>query len=89
MKAVQRCGESRLCNVAFRCRYLLVDRAQLGLGCRYAAGIRAGTEPPSDSPAAILCANDAARLAGIAGYKLLYRSPADVYRLFELASESR
>jgi hypothetical protein len=80
---------SRMLREDFHCRYLLVDRAQLGIGCRYAAGIRAGTEPPPDSPAAILCVNDAARLGGLAGYKLLYRSPADVYRLFELAPEAR
>jgi hypothetical protein len=82
-------GLARMLREDYRCHYLLVDRAQLGIGCRYAAGIRAGTEPPPDSPAAILCANDAARLDGLAGYKLLYRSPADVYRLFELAPESR
>jgi len=80
---------SRALRQEFDCRYLLVDRAVLGLECRYAAGIPVGSEPPRDSPAAVLCANDAARLEVLPGYKLLYRSPKDFYRLFELAPEAR
>jgi len=76
---------SHMLRVDFRSRYLLVDRAVLGLECRYAAGIPARAEPPADSPAAILCTEDAKRLEGLPGYKLLYRSPKDFYRLFELA----
>jgi hypothetical protein len=90
---------SRVLRVEYHCRYLLVDRAQLGLGCRYAAGIAAGREPPPGSPAALLCSTDAARLASVPGYKLVWRSPAtlktsngepsDFYRLFELVPETR
>ncbi len=82
-------GLSRMLREDFHCRYLLVDRAVLGLECRYAAGIPARSEPPPDSPAALLCVDDAARLGSLRGYKLLYRSPKDHYRLFELGPESR
>lgn len=90
---------SRVLREEYHCRYLLVDRAQLGLGCRYAAGIADGSEPPPGSPAALLCSTDAAQLAGVRGYKLVYRSPvslrqsngqpSDFYRLFELVPETR
>jgi hypothetical protein len=90
---------SRVLREEFQCRFLLVDRVQLGLGCRYAAGIGAGREPPADSPAALLCTTDAARLEALPGYRLLWRSPpalrqsngrpSDFYRLFELAPEKR
>ncbi len=80
---------SRMLREDFRCHYLLVDRAVLGLECRYAAGIPARTEPPPDSPAALLCVEDAARLSALPGCKLLYRSPKDIYRLFELGPEAR
>ncbi|MBK7643203.1 MAG: hypothetical protein IPJ19_09155 [Planctomycetes bacterium] len=90
---------SRVLREEYRCRYLLVDRVQLGLGCAYAAGIPEGREPPPDSPAARLCSTDAAALESIPGYKLLWRSspalrqsngrPSDFYRLFELLPEAR
>jgi hypothetical protein len=90
---------SRVLREEFQCRWLLVDRAQLGLGCRYAAGIAADREPAPDSPAARLCSTDAAELGSLPGYRLRYRSPAtlrqsngqpsDLYRLFELVPEAR
>lgn len=83
----------------FHCRYLLVDRAQLVLGCRYAAGLGAGREAAPDSAALLLGSSDAGVLGSLRGYRLLYRSPeslrqangrpSDFYRLYELVPEGR
>jgi hypothetical protein len=85
----------RLVLERFRCRYLLVDRAVLGAGSRYAAGIPPGAGLDPRSAAAVLTSQDAAVLEGVSGYRLVYRSPpsllqtngapSDFFRLYELA----
>ena len=83
----------------FHCRYLLVDRAQLVLGCRYAADLGAGREPAPGSAAQLLGSPDPAACASVPGFRLVYRSPdslrqengrpADFYRLYELVPAAR
>lgn len=78
----------------YRCRYVVVDRATLGYGARYAAGLRPGEPALPGSAAQAFLARDAAALESIPGWKLLYRSPptlrqsdgtpSDQYRLYEL-----
>jgi hypothetical protein len=78
----------------YRCRYVLVDRATLGYGARYAAGLRAGEPPPRGSAAAALLSRDREAPASIPGWRLLYRSPpaflqrdgspSDQFRLYRL-----
>ena len=90
---------SRMLREEFDCRYLLVDRAQLVLGCRYAAGVRPGEPLGAGTPAALFASESATELTGVPGYRLLYRSPADLrqvngrpsdlYRLYELLAPAR
>ncbi len=89
----------RLLREEFRCRFLLIDRAQLVLGCRYAAGIGSGRELDAASAASRLGGQESGNLAPIPGYRLLYRSPpnlrqsngqaSDLYRLYELLPDPR
>jgi hypothetical protein len=86
----------RLLVDEFRCRHLLVDRFTLGFLSSYAAGIPRGTRTfaPGSAAAAFL-SQDERELESVPGFRLLYRSPswirqsdgspADFYRLYELA----
>jgi len=86
----------RLLVGEYRCRYLAVDRAFFGIqrASWYAAGLHPG-EPEPGSCAEVFLSRDARVLAGIPGFRLLYRSPdrirfqggepSDFYRLYELA----
>jgi hypothetical protein len=80
----------------FRCRYLVVDRYTLGVLSRWTAGL-ASDPPAPGTAAAVLLSQDAARLGGVPGFELLYRSPPtilqsngapyDLYRLYRLTDE--
>ena len=86
----------RLLLEKYRCRYLAVDRSFFGIqhASWFAAGLLPG-RPERGSCAEILLSRDAGILATIPGYRLIYRSPADLrfrtgeptdfYRVFELS----
>jgi len=80
---------ARLMRARFRCRFLLVDARLLWEGSRYTAGLEPGlAAPPAGSAAEALLSDDAARLAALPDFELLYRGRPDLpwvdYRLFQL-----
>ena len=87
----------KLLRDRYDCRYVVFDRFTLGIlqASRYVAGIPADWSGlPLDSCAAVFLSQDEEALAGVPGYRLLYRSPpsirqsdgspADFFRLYEL-----
>ncbi|HET6203945.1 MAG TPA: hypothetical protein VFI25_14235 [Planctomycetota bacterium] len=86
----------RLLLEKYRCRYLLVDRWTLWEVARYAAGIPwSETRPRPGTAAEVFLSREDKVLAGVPGYRLLYRSPeffperdelrTDWFRLYEIA----
>jgi hypothetical protein len=85
----------RLLLDRYRCRYLVVDRSFFGIqrSSWYAAGLVPGQARPGTC-ADLLLSRDAGVLAGVPGFRLLYRSPdsirfadgdpTDFYRLYRL-----
>jgi hypothetical protein len=80
---------------AHSCRFVLLDRYTLWFLGRYAAGVAPNAaEPPPGSAAATFLGQDEDALRGVPGFRLLYRSPADIvqsdgtptdfFRLYEL-----
>ncbi|MEM7311208.1 MAG: hypothetical protein AAF682_31360 [Planctomycetota bacterium] len=62
----------------FRCRYLLVDRYELGYVSPWVAGVPAGRAPQEGSCAAILLSQDREVLEGVPELELVYRSPTTI-----------
>ncbi len=84
----------RLLREGYGAEYLLVDRATLTMGMRYAAGIPAGVPLRPDSPAALLGSFDGRPTPPVTGFETLYESspllrqsngqPSALFRLYKL-----
>lgn len=84
----------RLLRERYGAEYLLVDRATLTMGMRYAAGIPPGIPLRPDSPAALLGSFDGRPTPPAAGFEQLYESspqlrqsngqPSVLFRLYRL-----
>jgi hypothetical protein len=87
-------GMGRLLRERYGAEYLLVDRATLTMGMRYAAGLPPGTPLPANSPAALLGSFDGRPGATIPGWEVVYESssrllqsngqPSVMFRLYRV-----
>ncbi|MEY2784525.1 MAG: hypothetical protein RL277_729 [Planctomycetota bacterium] len=84
----------RLLQERYGAGYLLVDRATLTMGMRYAAGVPPGVPLRPDSPAALLGSFDGRPTPPVNGFEVLYESspllrqsngqPSALFRLYKL-----
>ena len=78
----------------FGVRHVLIDRYTLGVLSKYTAGLHRRQAPAPGTAAEVFLSQDEARLRGLEGFELLYRSPPtilqsngdpyDFYRLYAL-----